>query len=68
MTKFNPNSFYSPTWNPSYDTIMAASAAVEGLIKWQPCDCGCPQQRKPANKEGVDLLRIAAFIRVELLP
>lgn len=53
--------------SPSKQTVMRASNAIEALVKWEFCDCGCPQQRSPASKEDVDLLRIAAFIRVELL-
>lgn len=67
MTKFDPTAKYSPKWSPTKETIMAASAAVEALVKWEFCDCGCPQQRSPASKEDVDMLRIAAYIRVELL-
>lgn len=46
---------------------MAASAAVEALARWEFCDCGGPKQRSPADKESVDFLRIAAFLRLELL-
>ena len=67
MTKFNPEYSKAPLWFPDKETIMAASAAVEALVKWDFCDCGCPQQRSPASKEDVDMLRIAAYIRVELL-
>lgn len=67
MTKFDPKNVKIPTWEPDTETIMAASAAVEALVKWEFCDCGCPQQRSPASKEDVDMLRIAAFIRIELL-
>ena len=67
MTKFDPNNVKIPTWSPGKETIMAASAAVESLIRWEHCDCGCPQQRSPADRESVDFLRIAAFIRTELL-
>jgi hypothetical protein len=67
MSKFIPNQQgYNP---PKFDkdTVMAASAAIESLVKWEYCDCGCPQQRKASNAEAVDFLRIASFIRVELL-
>jgi len=67
MAKFNSNNIEIPKWNPSHDTVMTASAAVENLVKWQYCDCGCPNQRSPAGAQSVDFLRIAAFIRVELL-
>ena len=68
MTKFIPNKLTQHTWQPNAETIMAASAAVEALAKWEHCDCGCPNQRSPADAESVDFLRIAAFLRIELLP
>lgn len=68
MTKFNPAAEYLSKWAPSRETIMAASAAIEDLARWEPCDCGCPNQRSPADKESVDFLRIAAFLRIELMP
>lgn len=67
MTKFIPNNLsYTP---PKFDnaTVLAASAAIESLVKWEYCDCGCPQQRRVADPQSADFLRIAARIRVELL-
>jgi hypothetical protein len=49
------------------EAVLAASAAIQQLVTYQHCDCGCPNQRKPASAYDCDLLRIAAFIRVELL-
>lgn len=68
MTKFIPNLVTPTMRQPSEETIMAASAAVEALAKWKYCDCGCPNQRSPADSKSVDYLRIAAFLRIELLP
>lgn len=68
MTKFDPNAVSISNWNPDVETIMAASAAIESLVRWEFCDCGCPQQRNPADSQSVDFLRIAAFLRIELLP
>lgn len=48
--------------------VMEASNAVEALVEWEPCDCGCPNKRSPKNLKSIDLLRIAAFLRLELLP
>lgn len=67
MTKFDPTAKYFPKGSPTKEAILAASAAIEALVKWEFCDCGCSQQRSPASKEDVDMLRIASFIRVELL-
>lgn len=67
MTKFNTNTVDIPKWAPNVDTVMAASAAVGALVRWEFCDCGCPNQRSPADKESVDFLRIAAHLRMEFL-
>ena len=65
MTKFVPN---RPTLSrPDRKTVLEASKAVEALAKWIPCDCGCPNKRTVADSESANFLRIAAFIRVELL-
>lgn len=66
MSTFNSNKPISKAW-PSKDAVLAASKAVEALVEWEFCDCGCPQQRSPASREAVDYLRIASFIRIELM-
>lgn len=68
MTKFDPNNVKTSAMLLNEKTVLAASAAVEALVKWEFCDCGCPQQRSPADTESVIFLRIAAFLRTELLP
>ena len=68
MAKFDPNKPVISHWAPDQSTVLAAAAAVESLARWQHCDCGCPNQCSPADKESVDFLRIAAMIRVKLLP
>ena len=49
------------------ESVLRASRILEAAVEWEYCDCGCPQQRSPKSKEDAELLKIAAFIRVELL-
>ena len=56
------------TLRPDENIVLQAAQAVENLVEWEHCDCGCPQQRSPKSRKDVELLRIAAFIRVNLLP
>lgn len=49
------------------ETVMLASKAIEDLVMWEYCDCGCPQQRSPATPLDCDLLRLAAHIRIEFI-
>lgn len=66
MAKFTPTD--KPMFRyPDRETVLAASSAVEALARWIPCDCGCPNKQTVADKESADFLRIASFIRVELL-
>lgn len=67
MAKFIPDTFYNGKHTPSKETVLAASAAIESLVEWEFCDCGCPNQRAPATKEAVDFLRLSAHIRVAFL-
>ena len=48
-------------------TVMLASKAIEDLVVWKFCDCGCPQQRQPKSLKDVDLLRLAAQLRINNL-
>ena len=48
-------------------TVMLASKAIEDLVVWEFCDCGCPQQRQPQSRKDVDLLRLAAELRINNL-
>lgn len=50
------------------EIVLLASAAIESLVKWEFCDCGCPNQKSPASNKDCELLRLAAFLRVTYLP
>lgn len=34
--------------------------------KWEPCDCGCPQQRKPDGPHSVTWLRAAQQVEIAI--
>lgn len=47
--------------------------AVRGLkdlmlerVKWEPCDCGCPQQRTPDGPHSVTWLRAAQKVEIAI--
>lgn len=40
------------------------AAFVESKAQWDPCDCGCPGKRTPKGSADVDLIRLAAAIRM----
>lgn len=35
-------------------------------VKWEPCDCGCPQQRTPAGPHSVTWLRAAQQVEIAI--
>ena len=48
-------------------TVMLASKAIEDLVVWEFCDCGCPNQQQPKSPKDVDLLKLAAELRINNL-
>lgn len=40
------------------------SDLVDDKVEWGPCDCGCPNGQSPKSAADVDLLRLAAAIRM----
>lgn len=35
-------------------------------VRWEPCDCGCPQQRKPDGPHSVTWLRAAQQVEIAI--
>lgn len=52
------------------ERLEAALVGLKNLmmkqVKWEPCDCGCPQQRKPDGPHSVTWLRAAYQVDIAI--
>ena len=48
------------------NTIYELKDRLMSQVKWEACDCGCPNKRTPADSRSVALIRLVQQLEIAL--
>lgn len=64
MNKFIPHIVEEGEVLDSYaEALRTVYKMVAHEINYDPCTCGCPQQRSPKTAKDVNLMRVLSYLR-----
>ena len=50
----------------SKNTIYELKDRLMSQVKWEACDCGCPNKRTPADSRSVSLIRLVQQLEIAI--